>query len=549
MSKTTETKIENLKLENIFPSKTNPRKSFDEKGLQELAESIKEYGLLQPILVRPILDDFDKDLKPNYEIIYGERRYRASVLAKMTTIKAQIEYMDDDKAFEIQVLENLQREDVSPLDEARAFHSLMKKESLDWLASKINKSKKYVLDRVKLLDLCDFAMETLEAGVLPIGHAMLLSKIDKVVQRNIMNSLSLITNINMSKDKNDYTHSYCTKTMSSLKDSIAGLMLSFDKANFDLNDENLLPKAGSCQVCPKRTINENLLFGDITHKDMCTDTLCFNSKIKTQLEVNLAGAKEKYGKILMAEKNPYSGSEQVRVGGKDVYFTDKKTESNSVPAIINKADNWSQKYIGKVVWIEPKKEVEDIEQKPKGLDSWEIRQNKITDEVVIPRYKEVFDKLLSDIPITIIESENCLNIVDDFLIENLVAGSFNKIIIVCNLLGIKTDVELDAQILREYKDSLSRNEQYNLQFELSKKLVNSHSIEMICNILLLDDIVEKDIEMDEEIEAWEISIKRYYETIGLLEKPIEEIETDVEEIPVEQPSITERVKERAKKLK
>ena len=186
MSTITETKIENIKLENIFPSTTNPRKSFDEKGLQELADSITEHGILQPILVRPIPDSFDKDGMSNYEIIYGERRYRASKLAGITTIKAQIEYMDDDKAFEIQVLENLQREDINPLDEARAFQSLMKKETFNWLASKINKSKKYVLDRVKLLDLCPAALTELENGVLPLGHAVLLSKIDIEKQEKVI---------------------------------------------------------------------------------------------------------------------------------------------------------------------------------------------------------------------------------------------------------------------------------------------------------------------------------------------------------------------------
>lgn len=541
MSKT-ETKIENLKLENIFPSKTNPRKSFDEKGLQELAESIKEYGLLQPILVRPILDDFDKDLKPNYEIIYGERRYRASVLAKMTTIKAQIEYMDDDKAFEIQVLENLQREDVSPLDEARAFHSLMKKESLDWLASKINKSKKYVLDRVKLLDLCDYAMETLEAGVLPIGHAVLLSKIDKGNQDKIMKGSGVIMNINMSKDKNDYTHSYCTKTLSVLKCIISETMLSFDKSNFDLNDENLLPKAGSCQACPKRTINENLLFGDITHKDMCTDSLCFNAKIKQQLEVNLEKAKNEFGSIQVGEKDKWSSHKIILKGGKEaVYFKEEKINEYIIPVMINKTDNWSARYLGKTVWIEDKSKVieETEEPKEKTTSYWQIQDRKEFDEIVIPRIKQVILKTREDIDLK-------YTIANQYLIERLVDCKLKHLLVIAHFLKLRPLEDLSLSHIQEFLKDKSKQDDYQMCFEIANEILESYTMELVLVILAIDDIIHYAFEDNEEVPEWELTLNKIYSLLGLSTGA--EVEVEVEEIPAEQ-SITERVKERAKKLK
>lgn len=124
----------------IKVSLTNPRKHFDDSTLTELSESIKEHGVLQPILVRPI-PPLDTE-KVKYELVCGERRFRASKLAGLTEIPAMVKELTHIEAFEAQILENLQREDVSPLDEARAFSSLMQKETIDWLASKINKSKK-----------------------------------------------------------------------------------------------------------------------------------------------------------------------------------------------------------------------------------------------------------------------------------------------------------------------------------------------------------------------------------------------------------------------
>lgn len=110
---------ENVSLALIQPSTFNPRKTFDEAALKELSDSIASQGVLQQIGLRPIADT------DRYEIIFGERRYRASVMAGLETIPADIYDVTDDEAVEIAVTENLQREDVSPIEEANAYQSLM----------------------------------------------------------------------------------------------------------------------------------------------------------------------------------------------------------------------------------------------------------------------------------------------------------------------------------------------------------------------------------------------------------------------------------------
>ena len=531
MSTITETKIENIKLENIFPSTTNPRKSFDEKGLQELADSITEHGILQPILVRPIPDSFDKDGMSNYEIIYGERRYRASKLAGITTIKAQIEYMDDDKAFEIQVLENLQREDINPLDEARAFQSLMKKETFNWLASKINKSKKYVLDRVKLLDLCPAALTELENGVLPLGHAVLLSKIDIEKQEKVIKASNLFLEKRISDDVNQV---YCAKTLSQLKEYIAGTMLSFDRVNFDLDDADLIPKAGSCQSCPKRTINQNLLFGDITENDMCTDSFCFDAKIRQQVDVNVKKAKVEFGDIQTAETDKWSSRIILSDTKEKVSYNKEKTERYKLPVVITKTDNYGLKDMGRTVWIE-EKEVEEIktENKPSVPSDWELRQAKEFNEITIPRFKELISECI-DKPFAVTKISN------SYLTERFAQFNLKNLLVIAYLLEITPIENLSYSEIKAITNGKTREEDFEMCFEIAKQIVAKYSVGLALSILAIEDLINNDFEENESVSDWELTINKVYSILKLSTgATVEEIETESEEVNIPVDSIEE----------
>jgi ParB family transcriptional regulator, chromosome partitioning protein len=139
--------VRNISVERITPNPEQPRLSMDQATLDELAASIKEHGVLQPILVRPLDNN-------EFQLVAGERRWRASKAAGLGTIPALVEDIDDDTALEISIIENLQREDLSPLDEAAMYDRMVREHgySVRKLAQKIGKDKGYLENRLRLAD-------------------------------------------------------------------------------------------------------------------------------------------------------------------------------------------------------------------------------------------------------------------------------------------------------------------------------------------------------------------------------------------------------------
>lgn len=163
--------VQDVKLSLIRPNPYQPRRTFDQKALRELASSVQESGVFQPIILRQP----DPKLK-RYELIAGERRFRASKLAKQTTIPAIIRTMSDEKMMEVAVLENLQREDLTPLEEAQAYQTLMDKLSLTQaqVAKRLGKSRPYIANYLRLLGLPNEIKELVSAGKLSMGQARTL---------------------------------------------------------------------------------------------------------------------------------------------------------------------------------------------------------------------------------------------------------------------------------------------------------------------------------------------------------------------------------------
>jgi len=164
--------IKELPVEKVVPNPEQPRMTFHEETLQELAASIREHGVLQPILVRPAGDDF--------QIIAGERRWRASKLAGKETIPAIVERFDDATALEIALIENLQREDLSPLDEAIIYKKMTDElgYSIRNLAGKLGKDKGYVENRLRLATAPDDVREMVAARYDTLSAAYELMKIE-----------------------------------------------------------------------------------------------------------------------------------------------------------------------------------------------------------------------------------------------------------------------------------------------------------------------------------------------------------------------------------
>lgn len=161
-----------VKITKVEPNREQPRKNFDEDALQELADSIKQFGLLQPILVQ--------DRKDYYEIIAGERRWRAAKLAGLKEVPVIIRNYTEQEIVEISLIENIQREDLNPIEEAQAYKRLLTEFNLkqDEVADRVSKSRTAVTNSMRLLKLCDEVQQMIINGMISTGHARALIGIE-----------------------------------------------------------------------------------------------------------------------------------------------------------------------------------------------------------------------------------------------------------------------------------------------------------------------------------------------------------------------------------
>ncbi len=163
-----------LKIRQIEPNKNQPRKKFEEDSLQELAESIKQYGLIQPIIVQ-------KKAGEQYEIVAGERRWRASKLAGLKEVPVIIKSFTQQELAEISLIENIQRENLNPIEEAMAYHRLIKEFNLkqEEVAERVSKSRTVITNALRLLKLDEKLQQMLIEGLISTGHAKVLLGLNK----------------------------------------------------------------------------------------------------------------------------------------------------------------------------------------------------------------------------------------------------------------------------------------------------------------------------------------------------------------------------------
>ena len=161
-------KVQEIELKEIQPNPYQPRKVFTQEAIEELKDSILQHGVLQPIIVR-------KNIK-GYEIVVGERRFRASKAAKLKTIPAVVREFDEQQMMELAILENLQREDLNPIEEAIAYQTLMERIKLtqDELAKRLGKSRPHIANHIRLLTLPKYLQEYITEGKLTMGHGRAL---------------------------------------------------------------------------------------------------------------------------------------------------------------------------------------------------------------------------------------------------------------------------------------------------------------------------------------------------------------------------------------
>jgi len=267
----TNTEYRDLPLSFLIESKTNPRRFFEDSALNKLAASIRSQGVLSPLLVRPLTDR-------SFEIVAGARRYRAAQLAEAETVPVRIVNLTDAEALEAQLIENLQRRDVHPLEEAHGFRALLSldepKYSIEQIAAKTGKSPAYCAQRVKLTELTAAVTEAFAKDDIGVGHALLLAKLQPAEQEQALSACFREDwNGGQGKAKRillpvRHLHQWIEQN----------ILLILKDAPFSKTDPNVNPAAGACVDCPKRTGGNALLFADIA-EDACTDPACYQSKM------------------------------------------------------------------------------------------------------------------------------------------------------------------------------------------------------------------------------------------------------------------------------
>lgn len=289
----------------IAPSRTNPRKTFDEATLRDLAASMQADGQVQPALVRPLPPDRMEDTfrerepgqpLPAYELVVGERRWRAAKLAGLP-LRAELRTLTDLQVIRIQIIENLQREEVHPLEEAEGYDYLLRHSSQGvttrQLAAELGKSEAYVFHRMKLLDLCPQVREAFRGGALDTSTALELARIPTAGLQEMA-----LAEIREMADRAGADPSFrqVRKMIQSRYHTKIAL------AGFDISDPTLLPGCGACTVCPKRTSNQPLLFAELDVDDVCTDPDCFAGKRRASVQRGLDEARAKGWTVLQDDE-------------------------------------------------------------------------------------------------------------------------------------------------------------------------------------------------------------------------------------------------------
>ncbi|OHE63870.1 MAG: hypothetical protein A2001_01530 [Treponema sp. GWC1_61_84] len=255
--------IERIPIDLLTPTAGNRRiGGFNQAKLEQLAESIKNIGVQQAAVVRRKGD--------GYEIVAGERRWRASRLAGVTWLPCTVRELTDAQALHIQIIENIQREDVHALDEAEGYDRLKGAGfAVEQIASEVGRTPAHVYQRLKLLDLIPAVRDLLMGDKISTAVAVHVARLDSEQQEQVFAEY-------LDREWNDMT----AVTARIVSEWIQRHILhDLSKVTWSRTDASLVPSAGSCSTCPKRTGASPALFEDLgTKKDQCTNVACFETK-------------------------------------------------------------------------------------------------------------------------------------------------------------------------------------------------------------------------------------------------------------------------------
>ena len=414
-------------IDSVVPSPTNPRKRFDETALAELAQSIREQGLLQRILVRP------RPQGAGYELVAGERRFRAAKLAGWEHIPAEVRELSDAQVIEAQITENNQRRDVHAMEEALAYRQLLdmghygeeRVAAIGALAAKLGRSQSYVYQRLQLLKLIQPIQEAfLDGEQITAGHAVLLAALPAAEQERV------------------WQHRFrdgLTTSVRELKSWIqSNVLRKVSSFPFKISDGALLPEAGPCTTCPKNTgVNRHLFDdedADAPAKGCCSDPVCLGMKVRNHEERLREEIKAKHGQApaLLSEQTYYSSRQDVVRAEK--WKEAKPGEEGAKPGLVVENRSGSAAY--KEVWFKP----------PPSFGTTASGTPKQDPEVRAARLEELRLQRAENLTRQRVY-EDCLAAIDAGKGADLLAGPLAPILVAKALAHVKLDSKGDCKLI------------------------------------------------------------------------------------------------------
>jgi ParB family transcriptional regulator, chromosome partitioning protein len=288
--------IINVELDAISPDPNQPRKFFNEQELQDLASSIREVGVMQAILVRPVGEG-------EYMIVFGERRYRASKLAEVKTIPCMVRELTDEQALEMQLTENLQRHNPHPIEDAVAFAKMAEKYDVKEISVRAGKSVTFVAGRLLLNKLIPGFQEMFFRNIMDMKTAISLAKLSTVDQERLFMEETNGED-DWKEDENfelgnmDYAIDQCEHAL--------------EKATFDTNDKELYAEAGACVNCPHNSKNNLSLWTRDDESAVCNSSVCWAIKTDRAFQQKVEQLSSDPNTIFVAEYH-YSDSGKKRI--------------------------------------------------------------------------------------------------------------------------------------------------------------------------------------------------------------------------------------------
>jgi len=289
---------------------SNTRKQMNAAKFKGLVASVKEHGVLQPILLRQLSGT---NGHAHYQIIAGERRFRAAQEAGLTEIPANIRALNDAQTLSANLTENLQREDIHPLDEAAGFLRMKTELNLDLraIAQRVAKDVRYVARRMALNDLIPEACADLRKELITLAHALEICRLTSEIQPHALAACYETKygfNRQTHEQDNQPDKTKPVRHVRYLQQWIAeNVLLNLEQAPFPTDDTRLREDGLTCLNCPKRSGCNKTLFADIKHADTCLDPLCYQQKTRAFLQLKRAELEAKQGKPAALVSLYYSG--------------------------------------------------------------------------------------------------------------------------------------------------------------------------------------------------------------------------------------------------